>query len=402
MLHRPSPLRIDTGCAAAPSLGIGTNGIRKVVLVGWSISLGKVKGTAVRVHWTFLLFLIWLGYAAYVQGGANAAAAAVSFILLLFLCVTLHEFGHILAARHFGVRTPEILLLPIGGVSKLERIPERPREELIMAAAGPAVTLAIALLLLLVLGGLPPTESIFKDTSPRGVLSQLALANITLFAFNLLPAFPLDGGRMLRAVLAHFHGHMRGTQIAATIGKVAAIMLGMLALSNGLVILLLIAMFIFVAAGTEAGMEEMRGMMTRVPARDIMITDFRYLPANATLGEAAEDLIRTSQTEFPIVDSAGEPVGLIDRDGIVKALASAGTDAPVTTAMRTGIPVITEWHRMDDGLELFQGGARAIVVTNRSGHLAGLITIENLAEGLMISRAVEGRATKQGPIARSS
>lgn len=354
--------------------------------MGWSISLGKVMGTAVRLHWTFLLFLIWLGSAAYVESGANAAVAAVSFILLLFFCVTLHEFGHILAARHFGVRTPEILLLPIGGVSKLERIPERPREELIMAAAGPAVTLAIAALLLLVLGGLPPAESIFKDTSPRGVLAQLALANITLFVFNLLPAFPLDGGRMLRAILSHFHGHLRGTRLAAGIGKVAAILLGIVALSMGHIILLLIAMFIFIAAGTEAGMAEIRGMLVRVPARDVMITDFKSLPATARVADAAGDLIRTSQTEFPIVDSAGALIGLLDRDGIVKALAERGGDTPVTSAMRTGVPVVTEWHRLDDGLELIQGGAHAIAVTNASGQLTGLITLENLAEQLMIVR----------------
>ena len=361
--------------------------------MSWSISFGKVKGTAVRVHWTFLLFLLWLGSAAYFKGGVNAAAGAVSFILLLFLCVTLHEFGHILAARHFGVRTPEILLLPIGGVSKLERIPERPREELIMAAAGPAVTLAIAALLLLVLGGLPPAESIFRDTSPRGVLAQLALANITLFVFNLLPAFPLDGGRILRAVLSHFHGHLRGTQLAAAIGKVAAALLGILALSMGHFILLLIAMFIFVAAGTEAGMEEIRGVLVRVPARDVMITDFRRLPTTAVVADAAEDLVRTSQTEFPIVDSSGTLVGLLDRDGIVKALAERGGEAPVTSAMRKGIPIVTEWHRLDDGLELFQGGAHAIAVTNASGQLSGLITLENLAEQLMINRASAKRST---------
>jgi len=365
-----------------------------MVAVGWSISLGRVKGTAVRVHWTFLLFLIWLGVAAYFESGLDAAAAAVGFILLLFFCVTLHEFGHILAARHFGVRTPEILLLPIGGVSKLERIPERPREELIMAAAGPAVTLAIAALLLLVLGGLSPAESVFKDSSPRGVLGQLALANITLFIFNLLPAFPLDGGRMLRAVLSHFHGHLRGTQLAAGIGRAAATLLGMLALSMGHFILLLIAMFIFIAAGTEAGIEELRGMLARVPARDVMITDFRSLPATARVADAAEELIRTSQTEFPIVDSAGALIGLLDRNGIVKALAERGSDTPVTSAMRTGVPTVTEWHRLDNGLELFQGGAHAIAVTNKSGQLTGLITLENLAEELMIVRASEKRSAR--------
>jgi stage IV sporulation protein FB len=244
-----------------------------------------------------------------------------------------------------------------------------------------------------VLGELPRAESVFKDTSPRGIIAQLALANITLFVFNLLPAFPLDGGRILRAILSHFYGHLRGTQLAAAIGKVAAIVLGILALSMGHIILLLIAMFIFVAAGTEAGMEEIRGMLARVPAHEVMITDFRSLPATARMADAAEDLIRTNQTEFPVVDSTGVLIGLLDRDGIVKALAEGGADTPVTSAMRT-VPAVTEWHRLDDGLELLQGGARAIAVTDSSGRPTGLITLENLAEQLMIVRASEKRSVR--------
>lgn len=359
--------------------------------MGWSIMIGKVRGTAVRVHWTFLLFLAWLGTAVFISSGAQAAFAIVAFILLLFLCVTLHEFGHIFAARRFGVRTPEILLLPIGGVSKLERIPERPREELIMAAAGPAVTFVIAVALLLAVGPLPPPETVFKDTSAHGVLAQLAVANFALFFFNLLPAFPLDGGRMLRAVLAHFYGHLRGTQLAAAIGRGAAVLLGILALSMGHVILLLIAMFIFVAAGSEAGMEEMRGALVRIPARAVMITDFRSLPSTAVIADAAECLIRTSQSEFPVLGPSDEIIGLLDRDGIVKALAEAGSLASVKATMKT-IPIVSEWHRLDDGLELFRGGAKAVAVTNAAGQLVGLLTLENLAEKVMLNRAKAKRA----------
>jgi stage IV sporulation protein FB len=360
--------------------------------VSWSLSLGKVKGTAVRLHWTFLLFLVWLGTASYIQKGAEAAAAAVSFILLLFLCVVLHEFGHIFAARQFGIRTPEILLLPIGGVSKLEHIPDKPREELVMAAAGPAVSLAIAVGLILALGGLPPIENLFSQASPRAVLAQVAYANLTLFLFNLLPAFPLDGGRMLRAVLAHYQGHLRATQVAATIGRSAAVALGLLALAMGHFILLLIAMFVFLAAGAEAGAAELRGMLFNLPARDLMITRFETLPPTARVGDAADCLIRTSQTEFPVVDQEGRMIGLLDRDSIVRALSTDGSSALVSTAMRTGIPAIGERHRLDDGLVLLEGGAPAIAVTDASGRLTGLITLENIAEQLMITRADEKRA----------
>jgi CBS domain-containing protein len=135
-------------------------------------------------------------------------------------------------------------------------------------------------------------------------------------------------------------------------------------------------------------------MLARVPAHEAMITDFRSLPATARMADAAEDLIRTNQTELPVVDSTGVLIGLLDRDGIVKALAEGGGDTPVTSAMRTSIPVVTEWHRLDDGLELFQGGARAIAVTDASGQLTGLITLENLAEQLMIVRASEKRTVR--------
>lgn len=366
----------------------------------WSISVGKVKGTEVRVHLTFFIFLVWLGSVAYFQAGAAAAAATVSFLVLLFLGVVLHEFGHILAARRFGVHTPEIILLPIGGISRLERIPERPHQELLMALAGPAVTLVIALSLILALGGLPSPETVFDEVTPRAVLAQLAYANIVLFAFNLIPAFPLDGGRVLRAVLAHFKGHLRATELAATIGRVAAVLFGLAALMMGNIILLLIAVFIFFAAGSEAGMARMREVMFNVPARDLMITQYRALSPEDRVGEAADELIRTSQTEFPVVDDDGRPVGLLGRDSIIRALKEKGPDSPVGGSMESDIPSVGERHRLHDGLELLQGGAPAIAVTDKSGRLVGFVTLDNLLEKLMIARARGGEAGRAALVRR--
>jgi stage IV sporulation protein FB len=359
--------------------------------LGWSLPLGRIAGTAIRLHLTFLLFLLWLAAIGYAQAGPAGAAGSVSFIVLLFLCVTLHEFGHILAARHFGVHTPEILLLPIGGVSKLERIPEEPRQELIIALAGPAVTLVIAVALVLALGGLPRPESALRTITPHAILAQLAYANITLFVFNLLPAFPLDGGRVLRAILARFTGHLRATRLAAAIGRGAALILGLIALFGGNFILLLIAVFVFIAAGSEAGMAQMRGILFNVPARELMISEFRSLAPDARVSDAADALIRTSQTEFPIVDASGKLLGLLDRNGIIKALAERGPDARATETMRTDVPSVSERQRLHDGLELLQGGAPAIGVTGDEGQLVGLITMENLLEKVMIVRASERR-----------
>ena len=355
--------------------------------MGWSIPLGKVKGTVIRLHVTFLLLLAWFAAVSYAEGGRASALAGVSFLILLFLCVVLHEFGHILVARRFGVRTQEILLLPIGGMARMERIPERPREELLVALAGPAVTVAIALVLVLAFGGFPDPEAVFSGVTPRDLLGQLAYANLSLLAFNLLPVFPLDGGRVLRALLAAKLGYSRGTEIAAVIGRVAAIVLGLVGLVAGHVILVLIAAFIFLAAGAEAGFAQLREITFAVPARDVMITAFESLAPEAPVTGAAEALIGTSQHDFPVVDDAGVLVGLLTRDLIIKALSEGPGRTPVADVMRSDIPSIPEWHRLDDGLALLQSGVPALAVTGPGNRLVGLITSENLLEQMMIARA---------------
>ena len=190
--------------------------------MSWSITIGTVKGTVIRLHITFLLFLLWIAAAHYAHGGWDAAVAGVLFIALLFLCVLLHEFGHIFAARRYGVQTPDVILLPIGGVARLERIPEEPAQELVVALAGPAVNLVIAGVLYLALGGLAPREGLEVGNPGVDLLARLLWANLFLAVFNLIPAFPMDGGRVLRAFLAHRLGYARGTQIAASGGQAVA------------------------------------------------------------------------------------------------------------------------------------------------------------------------------------
>ena len=373
--------------ARSPKGGVSPRRRPMEVFVGWSIPLGRVGGTAIRLHFTFFLFLLWIGMAFFIAGGAARAAGGIAFLILLFFCVVLHEFGHILAARHFGIRTPQIVLLPIGGVSQLERIPEKPREELLMALAGPAVTLAIAVLLILALGGLPDPRALMAPVTPRVLFEQLAYANLTLLVFNLLPAFPLDGGRVLRALLAARLGHLRGTRIAASIGKGAAVVFGLVGLMSGNVVLVLIAVFIFIAAGSEAGFAQLRGIAFNIPAGEMMISAFESLPRGAPVIDAAEALIRTSQQAFPVVDGDGCLAGLLTQEGIVRALSGNGAMTPVDDFMQTDIPTISQWQRLDDSLDLLQGGAPAIAVTGAEGRLVGLITWENLLEALMIARA---------------
>jgi Zn-dependent protease len=167
------------------------------------LNIGSVAGTAVRVHVTFLLFLAWIFGVNYFSGGAQAAWSGLLFIVLLFLCVLLHEFGHIFTARAFGVRTPDVILLPIGGVARLERIPERPSQEFLIAIAGPAVNIVIALILILLDSAHPSADRLAAVESANvSMIDRLAAVNLFLALFNLIPAFPMDCGRVLRALLA--------------------------------------------------------------------------------------------------------------------------------------------------------------------------------------------------------
>ncbi|HXW40731.1 MAG TPA: site-2 protease family protein, partial [Xanthobacteraceae bacterium] len=240
--------------------------------MGWSLKIGSVAGTAVRIHVTFLLFLAWIFGIYYIAGGPQAAWNGLLFMVLLFLCVLLHEFGHIFTARAFGVATPEVILLPIGGVSRLERIPEKPSEEFLIAIAGPAVNIVIAALLVVVGGAnFQPSHLAALDISKGDLIDQLAVVNLFLAVFNLIPAFPMDGGRVLRASLATRLGYVHATEVAATIGQWVAFLLGFLGLF-GNPILIFIAIFVYLAASAEAHLVAIRAISQGVPVTSAMMT----------------------------------------------------------------------------------------------------------------------------------
>jgi Zn-dependent protease len=232
--------------------------------MSWSIKLFTLGGTAVRMHLTFLLLLAWIAATEWQRGGPQNAAHGVLFILVLFACVVLHEFGHIWAARRYGIRTADVTLLPIGGVASMERMPEKPSQEIAVALAGPAVNAAIAFVLLAVLwlDATPLSFGAFQES----FLAQVAAANVVLLVFNLIPAFPMDGGRVLRAVLAIWLGFGPATQVAARIGQGLALVFAALGFIMGNPMLVLIALFIFAAAGGEARYVEARETADAQPA----------------------------------------------------------------------------------------------------------------------------------------
>ena len=357
--------------------------------MGWSVNIGTIAGTAVRIHVTFLLFLVWIFVASYMSGGAQAAWSGTAFMVLLFVCVLAHEFGHILTARAFGVATPDVTLLPIGGVARLERIPEDPREEFLIAIAGPLVNVAIALALVAVAGAsLDAGHLAAVESAKISMIDRLAAVNLFLAVFNMIPAFPMDGGRVLRALLAIRLGFARATEIAATIGQWVAFGLGFLGLFYN-PMLIFIAIFVYLAAASEARLVSLRTMSRGVPVSSAMITQFATLAPEAHIDEAVETLLRTSQGEFPVVDAAGRLVGLLDRGNLIRALKQLGPDARVAEAMSTEIPTISYRQTLDDALRILQTkSAPAVGVVDASGRLVGLVTSETLGEMLLVGEAM--------------
>jgi Zn-dependent protease/CBS domain-containing protein len=368
--------------------------------MGWSINIGSIAGTAIRLHITFLAFLAWIFFASYSSGGAQAAWASLTFMLLLFACVVAHEFGHIFMARRFGVATPTVTLLPIGGVAQLERIPEKPGEELLVAIAGPAVNIVIAAVLVLVFGATLDTANLAgMDKSSIAMIDRLAIVNVFLVLFNMIPAFPMDGGRVLRAALASRLGHVRATEIAASIGQFVAFVLGFLGLF-GNPLLIFIAIFVYLAASSEAQLVAMRAMSRGVPVSAAMMTQFATLAPDAPIDEAVETLLRTSQNEYPVVDGASHPVGVLGRSDLIRTLQQRGPDARVADAMTSPLQTVSHRACLDEAFRILQEKqAPAVGVVDANGRLTGLITSETIAEMLMVRDALP-KGVRFGPWSR--
>ena len=355
----------------------------------WSFRLGRVMGIDVKVHATFLLLLAFFGFAFHAQGGMPAAIQGVSYILLLFACVLLHEFGHALAAKAYGIRTADITLLPIGGVARLERMPEEPFQEFVVAAAGPLVNVVIVLGLLIVKGGRGDFSSLAQLDSPgTDLVTRLLITNVLLVLFNLLPAFPMDGGRILRSILAARMNHARATQIAANVGQVMAFGLGFLGLF-GNPMLIFIAVFVYMGAAQEAAVAQMKDVAVGMSVSEAMVRDFHTLPEHASLGDAVDALLRTSQHDFPVTDLSGGVAGVLTRRDLLAALRSSGVETPVSQVMRRGVPTVVATARFDEAFRLMnECDCPALPVLGSDGQLVGLFTPENVGEMMMVHAAM--------------
>ena len=356
--------------------------------MGWTITIGRVAGTEIKVHLTFFILVVFWGMAGYEQAGTTGAIAACLMLFALFACVLLHEFGHILMARRFGVRTPDVILLPIGGVARLERIPDEPRQELLIALAGPAVTLGIVLLLYgaLALGGDAPRLGELDPDGP--FLETLTRVNLYLLVFNLFPAFPMDGGRVLRALLASRLGLATGTRIAARFGQICAVVAGLYGLIAGEPLLALVALFVFLGAGAEAAAVETRVAGLGLTVEQMMVTDFRTIPVYAPLSQAVALLLAGEQREFPVVDNLGRVEGMLTRDGLIRGISERGTTSTVGEAMTAQVDAVSPRLGFQEALQrLRTSGLPALPVVDGNGRLMGLLTLDNITDLLLIRRA---------------
>ena len=355
----------------------------------WSWKIGRFAGIDVNLHMTFILFIVWIALAQLMGGnGVGAMLSGVAFMLALFASVLLHEFGHALTARRYGIPTRDITLLPIGGISRLERMPDQPIQELAVTLAGPAVNVVIAAVLfgfLSLTGGLLPLDSL---SFMRGsLLERVMLANVSLVFFNLLPAFPMDGGRALRALLALKMSYGRATQLAATVGQGFALAFGLVGLLVS-PLLVLIAVFVWFGASEEAAATLMKLAFANTPVSRAMLTDFQVLREQDTLARAVELILRGSQHDFPVVE--GDRVtGLLSRTDLIAGLSRYGREYPVVDAMRREFQTVDSSEPLET-IFMRLGPSRdyTIPVTD-SGHLVGLLTADNLAEFFMLHTALE-------------
>jgi stage IV sporulation protein FB len=360
--------------------------------MSWSFPIGRLFGSEIRVHVTFFLLLAWIAIAYYQQGGTPAAAEGVAFILALFACVIAHEFGHALTARRYGIRTPDITLLPIGGLARLERMPENPRQEILVALAGPAVNIVIAVVLILFMRTNFDLQTLERLDNPGlSFMARLATVNVFLALFNLIPAFPMDGGRVLRAVLAIWYPRRQATDIAAKIGQALAFGFGFLGLLGGNPMLIFIAIFVYLAATAEAHSVGLQDVSRHMGVADAMITRYEALGPQARISDATELLLRTTQHEFPVVDGGGKLRGFLTRNAMIAALSKSGDGTAVLEAMNADVPTVPSSSRLEKALKLLQeSGAPAVGVLDATERLVGYVTSENVGELMMVAQAGGG------------
>jgi Zn-dependent protease/CBS domain-containing protein len=354
---------------------------------GWSWKVVEISGIAISVHATFFLLVVWFAVAYWFESGSlTRVASGMALLLLLFGCVLLHELGHALTARRFGFTTHEITLLPIGGIARLERLPDDPWQSLRITLAGPAVNVAIAIGLFVVLQ-LTGTWEPLTPTSllDAPLLERLLVVNVSLVLFNMLPAFPMDGGRALRAVLAMHMDNRRATHIAARIGQGIAVLFAVVGwIANPL--LIIIALFVWTGAAQEARMTDIRAALRGIRVNRVMLTAFTTLTGDDPLSTAIELMQHKGQHAFPVT-SGDQLVGMLTREHLLRALIHGDPQSRVADAMDPTVQAVDERDTLDTVIDRLGAHPSAAVPVMDDGRVVGLLTAGAVAEFLAIHAA---------------
>jgi Zn-dependent protease len=368
--------------------------------MGGAFKIGRLAGIDLKVHWTFFLLLAFYAFAGYQGSGSLTNSLVTALVIVaLFVCVVLHEYGHSLVAQRLGIEIQDITVLPIGGVARLKSLPERPWDEVKIAIAGPLVNVVLAPIffaIALVLGAGPlDTANIVQGGNSLGqIFAYLGFINVALVLFNLIPAFPLDGGRVLRGLLATRLGMVRATDVSATIGQSFAAAFFIIGLLSGNFLLALVGVFIYFGASGEAQMVRQHEQTRSLTVSDVMGTKPRTetVTPSHTFGQVLDSVIHGYQEDFPVVDEGGNLIGMLTRDEIMAAAHSPDRYASVRDLMKTDVPTISSQADLfEDGLRILQqSGLRALPVTE-NGELVGMLTIEDV-----------GHASLLGPLPRNA
>ncbi|MGA2877709.1 MAG: M50 family metallopeptidase [Bryobacteraceae bacterium] len=345
-------------------------------------SIGSVRlmGVPIRLHFTFVLLLICL---VVIGLSSNQSPGNYTlFVLAVIASVLLHEFGHAFVSSLYGIRTLEIVMYPIGGVARLER-PAKPWEEFWTALTGPAVNLAIAVFIIAVLYSQKRPVNLFALAQPAdaNLADRIALANLILAGFNLLPAFPMDGGRMLRAVLSRLKSEYEATRIATWSGRMLAISMGLYGFIY-MPMLAFVAFFIYLGAANEGAASRGRSLTQGIPVRAAMMTGYRTLAHGATIRDAANLLLSTSQQDFPVV-LGDQVLGLLGRNALLRGMAHEGPDAYIAGYMERDFSSVPPDKDLADVLPLMAHSGACVLVM-QEGQLLGLLSSENLSQFLLL------------------
>jgi Zn-dependent protease/predicted transcriptional regulator len=356
-----------------------------------SFKLGNIAGIGVFIHWTFSILIAYIIYSNYSAGHeAERIGWMVLFVCSIFGTVFLHELGHALAAKRYGISTKDITILPIGGLARLEKIPVKPAEELVVALAGPAVNIALAGITALFIT-MPSTNELTiqltNGVNASNFFLNFFIVNIWLAVFNLIPAFPMDGGRVLRALLAMKMERHIATNVAAKIGQ--ALALGFIFLGFfGNPFLIFIGLFIILGAQGEAHMTKAEFMMKGILVRDILMKNYETIEESNTIETAVNKLLNGQCKNF-VVMANQLPIATLGRDEIIKALSESGKQTLLLSVADKNPIRLNVNQSLEEVYPTMIAGKNSMAFVYDNQQFIGVLDLENILEFIMVKEAEE-------------